>query len=567
MTRFAHAALATGLPLTMPASPARRTKPVAAQPAAEAAEVDAKTLIARVLARRKGLPFDPKRAGGGKGGNELDLPARKYGVAAHARSISSVPEAAENQVLSMVDYQRLNDTILEGGAMRVPWEVFLQGFLDGYAVARELTGESRKAPKALGSKGAVTQFVKATAERWEAVAAGALAPIFQELLGELFTLHGEGLRKPTAAAFAIGARLRCQETGASHPFLEELLDGGPKKPRGLAIPKGKAPANEDLLGAILARPDDDASRLVYADYLTSAGDSRGEFIQLQCLLGNEIRKAGKVSTAPTKPVENAEAMVKRAEALLKHSKGQWLGGTGLSDVTWARGFPADGYCEASDFLENAAYDRVPLAGIRLIHWSGKLADAMFRRAPHPTLRRFWFGSGFGTKVLQVVGAPVFSGARELEAGFWDDGPVPPKALEVLGKASFPHLEVLQGAPQLLAALPGAGCPRLHTFKVKLGGPIAPARASRLWRQVKRLESFRLEDGTGLAGQGEPEFAALKDAASLEVISAVAAELNEQSVRALIDAAPKSLHTLEGGFGELPPALVQALAARFKLLGY
>lgn len=39
-----------------------------------------------------------------------------------------------------------------------------------------------------------------------------------------------------------------------------------------------------LLAAILETPDDDAPRLVYADWLQGHGDPRGELIQLQCQL-------------------------------------------------------------------------------------------------------------------------------------------------------------------------------------------------------------------------------------------------------------------------------------------
>lgn len=41
-----------------------------------------------------------------------------------------------------------------------------------------------------------------------------------------------------------------------------------------------------LLDAILESPDDDAPRLVYADWLQSRGDPRGELIQLQCQLAS-----------------------------------------------------------------------------------------------------------------------------------------------------------------------------------------------------------------------------------------------------------------------------------------
>lgn len=42
------------------------------------------------------------------------------------------------------------------------------------------------------------------------------------------------------------------------------------------------PREADLLASVLAAPDDDAPRLVYADWLLERGDPRGEFIALQC---------------------------------------------------------------------------------------------------------------------------------------------------------------------------------------------------------------------------------------------------------------------------------------------
>src|ERR1022692_1698756 len=39
-----------------------------------------------------------------------------------------------------------------------------------------------------------------------------------------------------------------------------------------------------FLQAILAAPDDDAPRLIFADWLEERGDSRGAFIRIQCAL-------------------------------------------------------------------------------------------------------------------------------------------------------------------------------------------------------------------------------------------------------------------------------------------
>ena len=40
---------------------------------------------------------------------------------------------------------------------------------------------------------------------------------------------------------------------------------------------------EAFLTAVCERPDDDAPRLIFADWLEERGDPRGEFIRVQCI--------------------------------------------------------------------------------------------------------------------------------------------------------------------------------------------------------------------------------------------------------------------------------------------
>ncbi len=82
----------------------------------------------------------------------------------------------------------------------------------------------------------------------------------------------------------------------------------------------------DLLREILANPDDDAPRLVYADALTERGDPRGELIVVQCLLARG---------APDR--EQLEA---REAALLKKHARAWLAPirTSIHRWQWERGF-------------------------------------------------------------------------------------------------------------------------------------------------------------------------------------------------------------------------------------
>lgn len=93
-------------------------------------------------------------------------------------------------------------------------------------------------------------------------------------------------------------------------------------------PQKKSGAKSDaasLLAAIYANPDDDAARLVYADWCLERQDPHGEFITLQF-------KADK-----------SKAEVKREAELQKKHGATWLGALAkvtLKDVTFRRGFPS-----------------------------------------------------------------------------------------------------------------------------------------------------------------------------------------------------------------------------------
>ena len=66
----------------------------------------------------------------------------------------------------------------------------------------------------------------------------------------------------------------------------------------------------ELLAAVLANPDDDAARLVYADFLSQSGDERGELIAVQCALGSA-------------PKGKRTALLKREKELLKANAKKW----------------------------------------------------------------------------------------------------------------------------------------------------------------------------------------------------------------------------------------------------
>jgi uncharacterized protein (TIGR02996 family) len=85
----------------------------------------------------------------------------------------------------------------------------------------------------------------------------------------------------------------------------------------------KSPWSPDLFAAIVAAPDDDAPRLVYADWLTERGDPRGELIILQCRLAGG---------------DTDDALFDRESTLLAKHQRRWLGEAGLKTGTLRRGF-------------------------------------------------------------------------------------------------------------------------------------------------------------------------------------------------------------------------------------
>jgi uncharacterized protein (TIGR02996 family) len=89
--------------------------------------------------------------------------------------------------------------------------------------------------------------------------------------------------------------------------------------------------------AIRERPDDDAPRLIYADWLDGLGDPRGEFIRVQCELAR----------IPASERARKTALEQREKSLLKEFQRDWLQTLkGLNfqfqDVTFQRGFLAEG---------------------------------------------------------------------------------------------------------------------------------------------------------------------------------------------------------------------------------
>src|SRR5262245_36742549 len=115
--------------------------------------------------------------------------------------------------------------------------------------------------------------------------------------------------------------------------------------------------SDNLLQQIIAHPDWDGPRLIYADWLGERNDARGEFIRLQCALAQ----------LPAGHDRRAE-LQERADELLKRHQDEWarpLAGL-VSGWRFHRGFIDTVYIDARRFLANA--DRVfALAPVRYMH--------------------------------------------------------------------------------------------------------------------------------------------------------------------------------------------------------
>ncbi len=112
-----------------------------------------------------------------------------------------------------------------------------------------------------------------------------------------------------------------------------------------------------FLHDILARPDDDAPRLIYADWLDERNNPRGEFIRVQCALAQLSEED------PRRwPLEQREG------ELLREHEAKWLPkNIGDASCLFRRGFVEEIRLFLQDFLDRAKsiFAQMPLRHICL----------------------------------------------------------------------------------------------------------------------------------------------------------------------------------------------------------
>lgn len=143
--------------------------------------------------------------------------------------------------------------------------------------------------------------------------------------------------------------------------------------RRAAIEGETASRSAELLAAVYADPDRDAPRLVYADWLSTHGDARGEFITLQI---ERARSGGPVTA--------------REQALLTRHVHEWTGALrgvlGYETQEFERGFLSAASVEVAE-LDGEVVDAGEWSTLRIL--DGHVSDALARRGPLDQLRELY----------------------------------------------------------------------------------------------------------------------------------------------------------------------------------
>jgi uncharacterized protein (TIGR02996 family) len=247
-----------------------------------------------------------------------------------------------------------------------------------------------------------------------------------------------------------------------------------------------------LLDAVIAEPDADGPRLVYADWLQHYGDVvRGELIAVQCALArlDNIAEHNRLKT--------------RDFELVEHHGNTWCAEVGIGDVrnnwhpsVWAADFQR-GFIEAIEMPAHAFASVVPplfalepVRELRLIGVSGH-SDTLNRLPESIYLRRL---RSFGLRnthvsddvLALIVSSPMFTKLERLQIEDQDLGRL---SLDALGRTAIRELTLR--TPELdLAVHVLARSPLVAQLEVlALDGPIGNAAAHTLAvaeTQLRRL---------------------------------------------------------------------------------
>lgn len=149
----------------------------------------------------------------------------------------------------------------------------------------------------------------------------------------------------------------------------------------------------EMLATVRSNFDDDAPRLVYADWLLERGDPRGEFIQVQCSIGERIHGATGRAREPDPTPANYAALRATELAIYRKHRKAWLAPIEpfIRKFSFRRGF-VDTIDSGPGFAPGAAavFEQHPL---EILTMQGMKKDADYlalAEVPLPGLRRLGF---------------------------------------------------------------------------------------------------------------------------------------------------------------------------------
>ena len=158
-----------------------------------------------------------------------------------------------------------------------------------------------------------------------------------------------------------------------------------------------------FLQAILADPDDDAPRLVYADWLEERGDPRAEFIRAQCAANG----------LPFGDPERAR-LRKRAGALLARHEAEWVGDVPRYARSWRfrRGFVEQVTADAANCP--GLFDLAPIRSLKARVKLPDLRSMLASRIPGRLRMLDLNESGLGDEGVALLAAcPGLAGLARL----------------------------------------------------------------------------------------------------------------------------------------------------------
>jgi uncharacterized protein (TIGR02996 family) len=320
--------------------------------------------------------------------------------------------------------------------------------------------------------------------------------------------------------------------------------------KGRAMAKKKTTASEAFLKTIGEEPDEDAHRLVYADWLDDHGQpERAEFIRVQC----ELEKLGPDDSRRPDLAKRERALYEAHHEAWFDELPEWARPRGYGMFTFRRGFVAQILCTARQWLKGAealwrlvpperlilykckgvlgALSRSPhLAGVsslKLHDLTGPAEVGELAAATH--LRRLtdfdFSGNRIGDEGLAVlVRLPPLDHLKQLNLSYNNLGAAEGSVGELPSKPALASLEVLdlshnfltEGAAAALASSPHlAGLRELDLGRNPLGE--RGVRRLAASRTLTHLTSLDLSEVGDVGGVG---LAALADSPLIEQLTSL-----------------------------------------------